>query len=101
MIGYLKKILLILLIILSHFASKTALSLTIFLYSIQFFISVKFRPFIFSWVGILKSLGDLLDLIMIILMLATQVLRENWLVLDESSSERDSIMEKISKIGRV
>ena len=86
-------------ILLSHIASKTALSLTIVLYSFQFFLSVKFRPFIFSWVGFLKSLGDLLDLVMVILMLVTQVHRENWLVLDESSSERDSIMEKISKIG--
>jgi hypothetical protein len=67
-------------------ASKTALSLTIVLYSFQFFLSVKFRPFIFCWVGFLKSLGDILDLLMVILMLATQVLRENWLLLDESSS---------------
>jgi hypothetical protein len=77
-LGYIKKIVLLLLAILSHVAPKTAISLGICLFLLQFLMSIYIRPFIFIWVGILKSLTDFLDLLMMILMLTSHILKEKW-----------------------
>jgi hypothetical protein len=69
-IGYVKKVILLLLVLLSHDYPKVALSLSISLFLGHFFLSICVRPFIFKWVGFLKSFTDFLDFVMMVLMLA-------------------------------
>jgi hypothetical protein len=71
LMSYIKKIILLLFVLLSHLASKTALSFGIILYLFQFYLSIRYRPFIFRWVGFLKSLTDFLDILMLTLMLVS------------------------------
>jgi hypothetical protein len=70
--------LLLILALISHLAPKTALSFGIALFTIYFGMSVYYRPFIFRWVGILKSFTDFLDILIMIFMLTSQILKEKW-----------------------